>query len=302
MRSNLSPRTGSKSEPSRTSIPCASLSSAFSSVIHSARLFTSVATTVDACVARWSAWTPQPVPRSNARSTGLADRQLGQRAGRTADAEDVVRTHPVGRAVQTRSQVADHPQVAVTGLVGRGVRPHVEARGHLAHALLEKAGVAHRIDQPGQSSLGGVERDRGLEQEQAGQALDRAAARRTPKARGGLVARQGRVGGRSEQLGDTVVGVVRVRQRLPEWRSELEAVHAVIVPSGLRCPYVAHPGCPARHRSRPRCRVLHRPARVPPVRQVRPARAAVLQARRHPAVARAGRGERDALPAGRLRS
>ncbi len=69
-RSNSSPATGSKKEPARTSRLSTPLRAALNRVSRSARSLTSVATTVPECVARCSAWTPQPVPRSSERPTG----------------------------------------------------------------------------------------------------------------------------------------------------------------------------------------------------------------------------------------
>ena len=70
IRSNVSSRTGSKNQPGRTSMFGASLRAALNSAAHTARALMSVATTASAWVARCSAWTPHPVPRSRARETG----------------------------------------------------------------------------------------------------------------------------------------------------------------------------------------------------------------------------------------
>ena len=79
IRSNRSPATGSKKEPSRTSTGTGtSLRAALKRAIRSARLFTSVATTASLWVARWSAWTPTAGAEVEGPPHPLAQRELGQ--------------------------------------------------------------------------------------------------------------------------------------------------------------------------------------------------------------------------------
>ena len=69
IRSNVSPATGSKRLPSRTSTLSSSFNAALISVNASARGLTSVAITWSLCCAASSAWMPFPVPTSRARAT-----------------------------------------------------------------------------------------------------------------------------------------------------------------------------------------------------------------------------------------
>ena len=111
IRSNRSPRTGSKKEPSRTSTRSAtSLSAALNRAMPSARWLTSVATTRPLCAARCSACTPQPVPRSRLCSTGA--RTVSWASEVEAGLMPSTWSAPTrcGCAVQPGGQVADHPE------------------------------------------------------------------------------------------------------------------------------------------------------------------------------------------------
>ena len=124
----------------------------------------------------------------------------------------MVGTDPVGTAVEARGEVADDPQAVAVG----GVRAHVEPGGDLADRPLEEALGREPVDQARQRPLGGVEVDHGLQQEEPGQRLERAAARRTAQRGRRLVARQRVVRGRAEQVGDPVVGEVRGHEGLTQ--------------------------------------------------------------------------------------
>ena len=153
---------------------------------------------------------------------GLADRELGQAGRRAGDAEHVVAADPVRGAVEAGSEVGDDPQVLLVGAVG----PAVEPRRHLPHALLEQARVAEPVDEPGERPLRLVVRHRRLEQEEPGQGGERAAVRRTPQARRGLVAAQRAVAGLAQLAGDAVVGEVGRDEGVAQGSGEVEA-HAL---------------------------------------------------------------------------
>ncbi len=234
IRSNRSPRTGSNREPSRTSTGAGtSLSAALKRARRSARGLTSVATTSALCRARCSAWTPQPVPRSSDRCTGSRSVSWA----RDVEAELMPSTWSAPTRLLLPSspgrEVADDPQVLVVG----GVRAYVEPRGDLADGLLEEALGREAVDQAGQRALRGRELHRRLEQEQPDQRLERPAARRTPQAGRGLVAGEGVVGDRPEDLGHAVVGEAGHHQRGAQPLREFgeRRGHALTVgPSGAR--------------------------------------------------------------------
>lgn len=132
----------------------------------------------------------------------VAHGELGQRRRGRADPEHVVRAHPRARPVEAGSQVGDHPPVAL--LVGVGAQ--VQAGPHLPNGPLEQPGQAQRVEEVGQGALDGGHRDGRLQQEEPGERAQRRAVAGGVQAGGGLVARQGGVGHRTEQRGDRVVG------------------------------------------------------------------------------------------------
>ena len=150
-------------------------------------------------------------------SDRLAHRQLGEAGRRARDAEDVVRAHSDGGAVESGGQVGDHPQVAVLS----GVRTAVHPCADLAEALLQQPGVAELVDQPRQRPVCLVAVDRGLEQEEPHQRVERPARRRTPQRGEGLVASERPVGVLAYRLGDPVVGEVSGEQRVPQGGGEV---------------------------------------------------------------------------------
>ena len=83
MKSKVSPSTASKKLPCRHSMFATPLRSALNAVTFNARGLMSVATTRRACCAASRAWTPVPVPRSSAASTG---RRIVNCASRTVGA------------------------------------------------------------------------------------------------------------------------------------------------------------------------------------------------------------------------
>ena len=127
-RSNVSPATGSNRLPWRSSMFSIRLSAALKAAYASARAFTSVATTLSACCARSSAWTPEPVPRSSARPTrstcghagerqrGARDRRRligsrGRRAARVSGDEDVLERRDVERRLDAERRGAQDVRV-----------------------------------------------------------------------------------------------------------------------------------------------------------------------------------------------
>ena len=81
-----------------------------------------MAVTASACVARWNAWTPQPVPMSSARATG-SRRPAGQRDRGAADAEHVVRRERAAGATRRGRR----PATSACHGVDRGVRAELHA-------------------------------------------------------------------------------------------------------------------------------------------------------------------------------
>ncbi len=223
IRSNRSPATGAKNEPSRTSIlSSTSLRAALNRAIASARWLTSVATTRSLCVAQVECLHAAAGAEVECRAHVVAQRQLGEAGGGRADPEHVVTGDAGGDAVEAGGQVADHPQVALL----RGVGPDVEPGSDLSDGLHERAGVDHPVDEPaGQRALGLGGRDGGLEQEEPGQRRQWAAVRRTTHARRGLVARQRLVRLRAEQPADGVVGEVGGEQGFAERGGEGDGQH-----------------------------------------------------------------------------
>ena len=149
IRSKRSPATGSKKEPSRTSIPPAVRVAG----LHDGEVVeggvepgqperplvdvggdhpAGVGGEVQRLDPAAGAEVERPVDR-------LADGQLGQGERGGADAEDVVGSDAGLAAVEPGRQVGGHPEVPVASGVGGGVRADVEPRGHLAHARGEEA-------------------------------------------------------------------------------------------------------------------------------------------------------------------
>ena len=221
MRSKRSPATGSKKEPSRTSTSTP-LSSALSCVIQRARLLTSVATTRPAWRGEVEGLDAAAGAEVERRADRLAHRQLGQARRRARDAEHVVGTDGDRRPVEARRQVRDDPEVAVQAGLGGGVRAAVHPRRDLADALLEQPGVAEPVDQPGQGPVGVVAADRGLQQEQPDQRVERPARRRTPQRGQGLVAPERAVRLLADRLRHPVVGEAGGVQGVAQRRGEVQ--------------------------------------------------------------------------------
>ena len=118
-------RAGRAVAPANGPPSAAALSWALSRAIRRQRAEVSVAVTSAACVARWNACTPQPVPMSRARPTGGPRGPAGQGGRGTADAEDVVR--PQGSPASGVGQVRGQPPLVVV----RGVRRELQQRAHL---------------------------------------------------------------------------------------------------------------------------------------------------------------------------
>ena len=161
---------------------------------------------------------PAPGAEIERRSDRLADGELRERGGGRADPEHVVGRDDVGRAVQPGCQVGRDPQVTLVG----GVRADVHPCGHLAHRSLQDRRRTQPVDQPGQSSLGRLDADRRLQQEEPGERLDRRTSPRRPHPRHRLVARERRMRRRPEQVGHPVEGVARRRQRGTKLRHEFQ--------------------------------------------------------------------------------
>ena len=206
IRSNRSPATGSKNEPSRTSTSAPS-SSALRRVIQSAREFTSVATTCVGVARQVERLHAAPGAEVERAADRLPHGQLREAGRRARDAEHVVGADPLGRTVEAGRQVRDDPEVAVLGGVGAAVHP----RRDLADALLEQAGVAQPVDQSGQGPVRLVPGHRGLQQEEPDQCVERPARRRTTQRGEGLVASERAMRVLADRLGDPVVGEVRRR-------------------------------------------------------------------------------------------
>ena len=220
-RSKRSSATGSHSEPSRTSTRT-SLRAALKAVTASARGFTSVATTSSAWAERWSAWTPQPVPRSRARPTG--SRRVSWAS--EVDAGLTPRTW----SGETRIGCPSRPGVRSltthqswsSSAYGRQSR-----RARTSPPEADEQAAGHEgVDEPGEGPVGGGAVDLGLEEEQPDQGLQRRPARRTPEGRGGLVARQRELARRTEQVADGVEGVGRRGQRVAQRRGEVDGGYA----------------------------------------------------------------------------
>ncbi len=184
------------------------------------------------------------------RADGLAHGQLGQARRRARDAEHVVGPDGDGRAVEAGRQVGDDPEVAILGGVGTAVRP----RRDLADALLEQAGVAEPVDEPGQGPVGGVPRDRGLQQEQPDQGVEWPARRRTPQRGEGLVATERAVRVVADRLGHPVVGEVGGDERVAQRGGEVEACGMASASQTGLAPLLdraPRPPAPARRTPRP---------------------------------------------------
>ena len=242
IRSNRSPRTGSKNEPSRTSTRSAtSLRAALKRAIRSARWLTSVATTRVAVRGEVQRLHAAAGAEVEALPDRLAQGELGQRGRGGADPEHVVGADPLRQAVQARRQVADHPQVrSPCSSVAYGRTSSRAATSPTDR--VEDALGRQPVHQPGQRRLGRGRRSPAPAAGTAGSASPAASRRRWRAAqrRGGLVARQRGVGDRAEQLGDGVVGEVRPGR-------ERRAAAAEVAGHGdSRAPAGTHPGPEAR--------------------------------------------------------
>ena len=198
IRSNRSPRTGSKNDPSRTSTRSpTSLRTALNRAMPSARWLTSVATTRPAVRGEVQRLHAAAGAEVEAVVDGSAQGELGQGGRGGADPEHVVGADLLRQSVQPGCEVADHPEGAVVG----GVGPHVQPGGHLADGAVQDPLRDQPVDQVGQRGLGRVRGHRRLEEEQPGQRRERAVVGSGTAQRGrGLVAQQRRVRHLAEQL------------------------------------------------------------------------------------------------------
>ena len=152
IRSNVSSATGSKKQPARTSM--------FGDVVegrvelrHPQRraALMSVATTASAWVARCSAWTPHPVPRSRARPTGSRSVSWASEVAAGLMPSTWSVGDPDGRPVEAGVRSLTTQRSMSVG----GVRADVEQRAYLAAGRTRaKPGVLELADQPGQGPLG----------------------------------------------------------------------------------------------------------------------------------------------------
>ncbi len=237
-RSNCSSATAWKKLPERTSTRSATpLSSALNRVRRSAPLVDvggDDPVGVRGQVQRLYAAPGAEVERASDR---FAHGQLGERGRGRADAQHVVGGHPDGPSVQAGGQVAGHPEVEVV----RGIGAYVDPGPHLTDRTLQQPRRAQRVEQTGERLLDPIHRDRRLEQPEPGERLDRAASGRREESGRGLVAREGRVGRRTQRSRDPVVGEPRPDQRLPQPPRQTGLVLVIHASHAIRRPGT---GCP----------------------------------------------------------